>query len=317
MRPSQYHYIKRALSRGLYNRKARKKRIKMQKKITRKQNRHKDYEQLLKSDRSLKDFGYKNSLLLFGIVTFGGIMVFQIIRWFVEMQDICNQIGLLKGLIILAFEIVAFGFPTYLCYYYYKKNAFLSKEDSNKAFSIKNNLVKHDGILYKIPVHTPRNTIEKRNKWLYFFFPIPSVILLILFGICLSFGTVDGNPVTFKDWLVLMIISITFIIVPLDIIIFIVKKVCISLKLQGMEPEPEPEPEPEEIITSKTACSHKNINDIQNQKNDKITNAEINHNKKKTLEESWALERKLRIYNAELREQDEQENYEQYKNITK
>ena len=79
----------------------------------------------------------------------------------------------------------------------------------------------------------------------------------------------------------------------------------------------EPEPEPEEIITSKTACSHKNINDIQNQKNDKITNAEINHNKKKTLEESWALERKLRIYNAELREQDEQENYEQNKNLTK
>ena len=345
MRPSQYNYIKRALCRTMYNRKARKKRIKLQKKRVHKQKRHNTYIHLLKRHKTFKKFDYKNIFLFLGIVLFGSLTLFQVILWFIELQNIREQIGLLKGMIILIAELIIFGGLTYLCYYGYKRNHTNGKDS---PLSSEANILNYSLGTYSLadgsiqdnsnnPLKTNFDMSVSRkgsvkNKWINFFLPIPSIILLVLLGICFCFGTVDGNPVRFADWLFMMFIVFGVIIIPFDIIIFFIKKIFFSIENSVQEssnklidlqngsdekPEPEPEPEPEEIITSKTACSHKNINDIQNQKNDKITNAEINHNKKKTLEESWALERKLRIYNAELREQDEQENYEQYKNLTK
>ena len=62
-----------------------------------------------------------------------------------------------------------------------------------------------------------------KNK-LKFLFPIPSIILLFLGGLFFSFSQIDNRSIAFKEWIVFMTIFFSMIIIPADIIIFLISK---------------------------------------------------------------------------------------------
>ncbi len=109
---------------------------------------------------------------------------------------------------------------------------------------------------------------EKRTKaWKYlkFFFPIPSVCIMIIFGITFIYGEIDGKRVGWFDWFGMMVIAFIFFIIPLDVVVWLLKKVLMFFNFKRNEkyiekkeeyiPEPEPEPEPEPILTHKIEVS--------------------------------------------------------------
>ena len=178
MRPSQYHYIKRMLSRELYrkqlqkkNNKLRKKKLRKKKRKLRKQKRQiRRQEKLLQKQMhpeiyknaylrkpySLKA-GDKNLLLLFGTISLGLITILLVIQWLLDVENVFKQIGVLRGMALLAVEIFTFGGPAYLCYHFYKKN---KNSDYNQSGSTQNqyreppksyNLVDANSNTYKCP----------------------------------------------------------------------------------------------------------------------------------------------------------------------
>lgn len=178
MRPSQYHYIKRMLSRELYrkqlqkkNKKLRKKKLRKKKRQLRKQKRQiRRQEKLLQKQMhpeiyknaylrkpySLKA-GDKNLLLLFGTISLGLITILLVIQWLLDVENVFKQIGVLRGMALLAVETFTFGGPTYLCYHFYKKN---KNSDYNQSGSTQNqyreppksyNLVDANSNTYKCP----------------------------------------------------------------------------------------------------------------------------------------------------------------------
>lgn len=88
----------------------------------------------------------------------------------------------------------------------------------------------------------------RMEKKLKFFFPIPSIGILAFSGILLCFGKIDGAPIQVMDWLLFMAVLFIFFILPLDILIFAVKKIYLAInskkrKKHELQPQPQPEPE--------------------------------------------------------------------------
>ena len=144
MRPSQYNYIKRALTRTMFRRSQQKKRIKAKKKELRKQNKlmrkqqrkgKRQPAQIYTSDFSpsimpKEKHELDSSLLIFGGIAFGLLTVGSVSHWLADIQNVYEQVGIIPGLIILLTELILFGIPSFLCFYFYYR-----KEKQNKDIS--------------------------------------------------------------------------------------------------------------------------------------------------------------------------------------
>lgn len=75
-----------------------------------------------------------------------------------------------------------------------------------------------------------KNKRITKNKYVRFFLPIPSLIFLIFFGIVAAWAEIDGAPISAYDWFLLMISFFIFYIIPIDILIWIIKKIYYNIK---------------------------------------------------------------------------------------
>lgn len=55
-------------------------------------------------------------------------------------------------------------------------------------------------------------------KWINFLFPISAIILIIMLGLLIKISTLDGRPINFKEWLILMFPASISVVIPFDII---------------------------------------------------------------------------------------------------
>ena len=55
-------------------------------------------------------------------------------------------------------------------------------------------------------------------KWINFLFPISAIILIIMLGLLMKISTLDGRPINFKEWLILMFPASISVVIPFDII---------------------------------------------------------------------------------------------------
>lgn len=172
MRPSQYHYLKRMLTRNVHRRNEQKKCLKAKKKELRKQNKliqkqqRKIERQTVKKSKvnfsstnfhDTKEHNTKSSLLLFGGIFLGLLAITVSICWFTDISDVYEQVGIVNGLLILLFGLLIFGGPSYLCFYFYIKNY---KKDEE---------IHHAGNSYKfvdnvVPTYASKNTFMQNLK---------------------------------------------------------------------------------------------------------------------------------------------------------
>lgn len=126
MRPSQYHYIKRAVTRTTYNRKMQKKRAKKRKKELRKKKRKERLYTFQKN--SEKAFGqhdspsFKITLLVLVEILFGILTLFQTINFFVNWTKYVKENGIIGTIFLFIINIAFFGGLTYLFSYLIKKD---------------------------------------------------------------------------------------------------------------------------------------------------------------------------------------------------
>jgi hypothetical protein len=129
MRPSQYHYIKRAVTRTAYNRKMQKKRAKKRKKELRKKNRRKKLytfqKNLEKSSGQHDSPGFKITLLVLAEILFGILTLFQTINFFANWTKYVKENGIIGTIFLFILNIAILGGLTYLFSY-------LIKEDKKK-----------------------------------------------------------------------------------------------------------------------------------------------------------------------------------------
>ena len=129
MRPSQYHYIKRAVTRTAYNRKMQKKRAKKRKKELRKKNRRKKLytfqKNLEKSSGQHDSPGFKITLLVLAEILFEILTLFQTINFFANWTKYVKENGIIGTIFLFIINIAIFGGLTYLFSY-------LIKEDKKK-----------------------------------------------------------------------------------------------------------------------------------------------------------------------------------------
>lgn len=133
MRPSQYHYIKRAVTRTAYNRKMQKKRAKKRKKELRKKNRRKKlhtFQKNLEKDSGQHDSpGFKITLLVLAEIFFGILTIFQTVNFFTSWTRYVKENGIIGTIFLFVINIAIFGGLTYLFSY-------LIKEDKKKDTDI-------------------------------------------------------------------------------------------------------------------------------------------------------------------------------------
>lgn len=55
-------------------------------------------------------------------------------------------------------------------------------------------------------------------KWINFLFPISAIVLMIMLGLLMKSSTLDGKPINFKEWLILMVLAYIFVVIPFDTI---------------------------------------------------------------------------------------------------
>ena len=71
-----------------------------------------------------------------------------------------------------------------------------------------------------------KKKMNKRGKAiLKFIFPIPSIILLVLIILLADYATFDDVPATAEEKFLIVILAFIFIVIPVDVLIFIVKKI--------------------------------------------------------------------------------------------
>lgn len=68
------------------------------------------------------------------------------------------------------------------------------------------------------------------RKVLKFLFPIQSIVVWAVLGILLAVGEVDGAPIQVRDWLSFMVTLFMVVIIPLDVVIFLIKKIVSTIK---------------------------------------------------------------------------------------
>lgn len=129
MRPSQYHYIKRAVTRTAYNRKMQKERAKKRKKELRKKNRrNKLYtfqKNLEKASGQHDSPGFKITMFVLAEIFFGILTLFQTINFFANWTTYVKENGVIGTIFLFIINIAIFGGLTYLFSY-------LIKEDKKK-----------------------------------------------------------------------------------------------------------------------------------------------------------------------------------------
>lgn len=129
MRPSQYHYIKRAVTRTAYNRKMQKKRAKKRKKELRKKNRRNrlyTFQKNLESNSvPYNPLGFKITMFALAEICFGILTLFQIISFFVNWKKYVKVNGIIGTIVLFVLNIAIWGGLTYLFSY-------LIKEDKKK-----------------------------------------------------------------------------------------------------------------------------------------------------------------------------------------
>lgn len=129
MRPSQYHYIKRAVTRTAYNRKMQKERAKKRKKELRKKNRRNrlyTFQKNLESNSvPYNPLGFKITMFALAEIFFGILTLFQIISFFVNWKKYVKVNGIIGTIVLFVLNIAIWGGLTHLFSY-------LIKEDKKK-----------------------------------------------------------------------------------------------------------------------------------------------------------------------------------------
>lgn len=124
MRPSQYHYIKRAVTRTAYNRKMQKKRAKKRKKELRKKNRRNRLYTFRKNLESnsvpYNPLGFKITMFALAEIFFGILTFFQIISFFVNWKKYVKVNGIIGTIVLFVLNIAIWGGLTYLFSYLIK-----------------------------------------------------------------------------------------------------------------------------------------------------------------------------------------------------
>lgn len=91
------------------------------------------------------------------------------------------------------------------------------------------------------------------NKYFKFFFPTLSICMLIIFGVSFAYGEIDGKSINLLDWCGMMALAFIFFIIPLDIVLWIAKKILLFFKFKSLQKCIEKTEncavEPEPIIT--------------------------------------------------------------------
>ena len=124
MRPSQYHYIKRAVTRTAYNRKMQKKRAKKRKKELRKKNRRNrlyTFQKNLEKTSGHHDSPrFKITLFVLAEIFFGILTLFQTINFFVNWTRYVKENGIIGTIFLFIINIAILGGLTYLFSYLIK-----------------------------------------------------------------------------------------------------------------------------------------------------------------------------------------------------
>lgn len=124
MRPSQYHYIKRAVTRTAYNRKMQKERAKKRKKELRKKNRRNrlyTFQKNLESNSvPYNPLGFKITMFALAEIFFGILTLFQIISFFVNWKKYVKVNGIIGTIVLFVLNIAIWGGLTYLFSYLIK-----------------------------------------------------------------------------------------------------------------------------------------------------------------------------------------------------
>lgn len=124
MRPSQYHYIKRAVTRTAYNRKMQKKRAKKRKKELRKKNRRNrlyTFQKNLESNSvPYNPLGFKITMFALAEIFFGILTLFQIISFFMNWKKYVKVNGIIGTIVLFILSIAIWGGLTYLFSYLIK-----------------------------------------------------------------------------------------------------------------------------------------------------------------------------------------------------
>ena len=104
------------------------------------------------------------------------------------------------------------------------------------------------------------------RKWdtkfniLKFLFPIFSILLLIFGGYVMRHSLIDGVPVTSSQWVTLMTIFFIFIVIPVDLVILLIKKIVVAcLKTFYLDIELEEETKGSQEVVEKEENAHSNI----------------------------------------------------------
>lgn len=124
MRPSQYHYIKRAVTRTAYNRKMQKKRAKNRKKELRKKNRRNRLytfqKNLEKTSGHYDSPGFKITLFALAEIFFGILTLFQTINFLANWTRCVKENGIIGTIFLFIINIAILGGLTYLFSYLIK-----------------------------------------------------------------------------------------------------------------------------------------------------------------------------------------------------
>ena len=113
MRPSQYHYIKRAVTRTAYNRKMQKKRAKKRKKELRKKKRKERLYTFQKNSEKASvqhdSPGFKITILVLAEIFFGILTLFQTINLFANWTMCVKENGIIGTIFLFIINIAFFG----------------------------------------------------------------------------------------------------------------------------------------------------------------------------------------------------------------
>ena len=124
MRPSQYHYIKRAVTRTAYNRKMQKKRAKKRKKELRKKNRRNrlyTFQKNLESNSvPYNPLGFKITMFALAEIFFGILTLFQTINFLANWTRCVKENGIIGTIFLFIINIAILGGLTYLFSYLIK-----------------------------------------------------------------------------------------------------------------------------------------------------------------------------------------------------
>lgn len=124
MRPSQYHYIKRAVTRTAYNRKMQKKRAKKRKKELRKKNRRNrlyTFQKNLESNSvPYNPLGFKITMFALAEIFFGILTLFQTINFLANWTRCVKENGIICTIFLFIINIAILGGLTYLFSYLIK-----------------------------------------------------------------------------------------------------------------------------------------------------------------------------------------------------